>query len=385
VGSYLALEMLNPQFDSAGNCMATFLLLQSTGGTVTSLAGFPHSCRNGMVVRLALHGGTALVWPDESTPMEFGVTPSGSGQPGIGIAAAPSGNSISQVELGAIDRTAPLAVSSQSIGVAAFRTRTDVQWQAVSLNSNGSGLDAYFIYRDGNYLLRTAATSFSDETVRPGDSHTYTIYTVSQHWDQSPAASITVASPVPAPPTSPPTPPPGADSGNGMDPRRIGVRALATYWGGAGEQVDTDSGNVNFSVPLITAKSRGGWSVQFVLSYNSQMWRQDSSGPWLLEQDMGYGQGWKLQAGSIVPIWNTSTIDHYLYTDATGAEYSLSVNTNNVWTSIEGTYVSFNSNAQKLYFTDGSFWVMGSISQEPADQGTLYPTSIEDSNGNQLS
>jgi hypothetical protein len=60
--------------------------------------------------------------------------------------------------------------------------------------------------------------------------------------------------------------------------------------------------------------------------------------------------GWKLQAGSITPIWTSPTqFSHYIYTDATRAEYSLSVSNNNVWTSLEGVYVSYDANANRLY------------------------------------
>jgi hypothetical protein len=182
-----------------------------------------------------------------------------------------------------------------------------------------------------------------------------------------------------------PTTPP-ADSGNGLDPRRVGVRALGSYWGDAGENLDTDSGNLSFSNVLIKPFGRGNWSLPFQLSYNSQMWRHDSGGDWLLGQDVGYGMGWKLQVGSLTPVWaSASTIDHYLFTDASGAEYSLSVNTGGVWTSLEGIYLSYDSNANKLYSTDGSFWVMGCTSAgAEQDAGTMYPTVAENSNGNQV-
>jgi hypothetical protein len=49
-----------------------------------------------------------------------------------------------------------------------------------------------------------------------------------------------------------------------------------------------------------------------------------------------------------------------------------------VHTSKQGTYVSYNTNANTLKFPDGSFWVMGSQSTayEP-DAGSLYPTQIQ--------
>jgi hypothetical protein len=187
-------------------------------------------------------------------------------------------------------------------------------------------------------------------------------------------------------PGPPPNTPP-ADSGNGLDPRRVGIRALGSYWGDAGENIDTISGNLSFANPLIKPVSRGGWSLPFMLSYNSQMWRHDSGGDWLLGQDVGYGMGWRLQAGSLTPVWaGTSSIDHYIFTDASGAEYNLTVNTAGVWTSVEGVFISYDSNANKIYNTDGSFWVMGCTSAgTEQDAGTMYPTLVEDTNGNQLS
>ena len=91
-GSYLAFEMQNPQFDAKGNCGATFVLLQSVGGVTSVLASFPHACRDGMEMRMAVHGGTALVWPDQAAPMEFAIAATGAGQPGIGAYATPAGN-----------------------------------------------------------------------------------------------------------------------------------------------------------------------------------------------------------------------------------------------------------------------------------------------------
>ena len=126
--------------------------------------------------------------------------------------------------------------------------------------------------------------------------------------------------------------------------------------------------------------------MTFALTYNSQIWRQDSAGTWLLGQDVGYGLGWKLLAGAITPIWSGTQINHYLLTDSTGAEYRLDQNSGGVWTSQEGVYASYDANANRLYFPDGSFWVMGCVSavSEP-DAGTYYPTMMQDTNGNQLS
>ncbi|MCZ2149713.1 MAG: hypothetical protein LC126_18290, partial [Bryobacterales bacterium] len=146
------------------------------------------------------------------------------------------------------------------------------------------------------------------------------------------------------------------------------------------------SGNLNFSVPLVKAQARGGWGATFALNYNSQVWRKDAAATWKLGQDVGYGFGWKLLAGSITPFWGDYwTIHHYVFTDATGAEYRLDQNSGGVWTSREGTYVSYDANTYRLYFPDGSFWQMDAVSSG-AEQGagTRYPTVMEDSNGNQI-
>ncbi len=57
------------------------------------------------------------------------------------------------------------------------------------------------------------------------------------------------------------------------------MRPTGSYWGGAGEQIDMRSGNLNFTVPLFKVNGRG-WTVPFNLTYNSQVWRQDPGGTW---------------------------------------------------------------------------------------------------------
>jgi len=105
-----------------------------------------------------------------------------------------------------------------------------------------------------------------------------------------------------------------------------------------------------------------------------------------LGADVGYGFGWRLQAGSITPYWRDYWgINHYVFIDSTGAEYRLDVNTNGIWTSREGIYLEYDPATCRLYFPDGSFWVMGAISAgTEQDAGTRYPTIIQDTNGNQI-
>ncbi len=164
------------------------------------------------------------------------------------------------------------------------------------------------------------------------------------------------------------------------------MRPQASYWGAAGEQIDLRSGNLNFTVPLLTAKARGGWSATIALSYNSQDWRKDTGGEWNLGKDVGFGRGWRLQVGSVVPVYSGAwNLHHWVFTDATGAEYRLDQNNGGVWTSKEGLYVSFEEGQSTLCFPDGTRWAMYSQSAgNEEDAGTMYPTNISDTNGNSI-
>ena len=363
----------NGYYAASLNCYVgcTFQLNKMFNGTYSVLTSFPYSPHEGTVLRLITYQNRITAYVDSLPGISLTDNDVLTGQPGVslGIISTPTGEAISNLQIGLVDRTAPPAVDAQAIRVSALPREVAFRWNASADDMNGIGLAGYTVSRDGVYLGSTATPTFTDETVRVGTNCTYTINAYDQHGNTSPPTSFTVS--VPA---SPP------------DQRRVGARGLGSYWGAGGEQIDLLSGNLNFSIPVFTAVARGGWSVPFALSYNSQIWRQDAAGTWLNGYDTGFGLGWKLQAGSLAPIYfGSNGLQFLVYTDATGAEYRLDQNNNGVWTSREGTYVAWDSNVGRLYFPDGSFWVMGSesASTEP-DAGTLYPTLIQDTNGNQL-
>ncbi|MCC6540018.1 MAG: hypothetical protein IT162_20890, partial [Bryobacterales bacterium] len=168
--------------------------------------------------------------------------------------------------------------------------------------------------------------------------------------------------------------------------RQTGVRPLGSYWGAAGENIDMRSGNLNFSLPLLKAQGRHGVSLALGLSYNSQNWRKNGANTFKIGADVGYGFGWRLAAGSIFPVWNGGNFSHYIFTDATGAEYRLDVNDGNGnWWSKEGLYVAYEAGTQRVRFMDGTYWDMYCASAgTEQDAGTYYPTRVTDSNGNFL-
>jgi hypothetical protein len=210
----------------------------------------------------------------------------------------------------------------------------------------------YLIYRNGVLYGETTTPECSDEAV--SEWTTYTCGIVAQDCDL---------------------------------PHRAGVRPTGSYWGSGGEQLDMLTGNVNFTLPLLAAMGRNGSSVGFRLSYTSQLWFKHYQTHWKLGREVGYGFGWRLQAGSLTPCWQDPwIIHHYTFIDSTGAEYRLDVSADGErWTSREGIYLTYDRVVSRLYFPDGSFWVMGSGSSgAEQDAGTRYPTLIQDTNGNQL-
>ncbi|OYW13145.1 MAG: hypothetical protein B7X34_00810 [Acidobacteriia bacterium 12-62-4] len=144
---------------------------------------------------------------------------------------------------------------------------------------------------------------------------------------------------------------------------------MGTYWGGLGEQIDLQSGNVNFSMPLFQAKARSGWVVSFALSYNSQNWRRDTAGTarkWNHGRDIGYGYGWGFMAGAINPLFSSYwDIGMYRFMDSTGAEYRLTETApgSGEWVAKDGLFVTYKPAEGKLYFQDGSWWYFGSFTR----------------------
>jgi RHS repeat-associated protein len=180
----------------------------------------------------------------------------------------------------------------------------------------------------------------------------------------------------------------GPSLAEGASARRVGMmRPNGAYVDYGTEHIDQLSGNLNFSATLVQAISRG-LDANFTLSYNSQLWLMDSGKVQGFGLDTGVGFGWRLQVGSVLPIYSAgSSISGYTYVDLAGAEYPMvqSVGASNLWETKQGLNVTLDALASILYFPTGTSWVMGSISaQSEADAGAMYPTLIEDSNGNQI-
>ena len=281
----------------------------------------------------------------------------------------PAGTSDNPTLGSAVETTAPSVpanlTSSISNGVATL------SWNASTDNAGGIGDVRYAIFAGSTLLAETANTSYQIN-VQPGDNLSISVKAFDGQRNFSTGATTTITAPF--------------VSQVWDDSRRAGIHSLSSQWGAMGESIDMRSMNLNFSIPLLKPMGRNGLSVPLGLSYNSQLWRRDNGTSYKTGADVGYGFGWRLMAGSVTPIWTTGpTFAYYLFTDATGAEYKLDQNVNNVWSTKYGATVKFDPNANALLFKDGTKWVMGSISGAgEQDAGTRYPTVIQDRNGNQV-
>ncbi len=373
IGQFIALEVKDPTFTN-GVCTATLNAWRGVGGGLSWLGGTSIPCYDGMEIRGVSTPQRIRFYLDEVFYFSHLETVLYGGKPGIGGFGMPAGNGISRVDLGSLDRTAP-TLTSTAVGTAVFDTRVELQWSPADDGPNGIGIFGFHYFRNGTYMGIRRNAEIVDLTAMPGTTYTYELQPEDFHQNMGAKTAISVTTPA---------------AGN-IDPRRTGVRPLGTYWGGLGEQIDLQSGNVNFSMPLFKAQARGGWGVTFALNYNSQNWRRDTAGTartWNHGRDIGYGYGWRFLAGAMTPLFTTYwDIGMYRFMDSTGAEYRLTETSlgSGEWVSKEGLFVTYKPAEGRLYFPDGSWWYFGAISgSAEMDLGTRYPTLFQDRNGNQI-
>jgi RHS repeat-associated protein len=377
-GTFFAVELTDVQV-TAGTCSATVRQWKRQAGVLTMLGSATIQCASSpqyyTSLRVVMRNYIFIVYGSDGLPLLANYDLSiASGQPGLGVSSAPANNRITMVELVVRDVTGP---SNPTVpGVTAFDTKVEMQW-STSVDP-GSGIYAYHVFRKRPtdpdtawvFLHQPLRPTFADTTVAPSTTYQYWIFALDYHLNYSSGRLITVE-------TAP---------ANSNDPRQIGIQPTGAYWGAAGEQIDLRSGNLNFTLPLVQVQSRGGWGFDLTLHYNSQNWRKDSAGIWPYGRDNGYGYGWQMTIGSIMPVYvEWYTVHHYVYRDSTGAEHRLDVNTNGLWTSRDGIYVTYDPSTRRLWWNDGSFWQFDCESgASETDGGVRYPTLMQDSNGNQL-
>ena len=131
------------------NCSSGSLTISKmANGSLYSLASTTAPCHTLMTVRSVITlSNQILVYVDNvlyTWTVDSSFT---SGQPGIGVTNVGSGNSISRVDLGLLDQTAPNAVNLGSVGTSSFPNHVDFQWEGTTDDANGTGVANYQIRR----------------------------------------------------------------------------------------------------------------------------------------------------------------------------------------------------------------------------------------------
>jgi RHS repeat-associated protein len=382
-GSFYMLEVQNPTF-SGGTCSATLSLERSVPGSIVALSSSVIACSNSFTITLVVSGSTLIWYVNNLFVNSMTDTSLASGAPGLNVRAAPAGNTMSAANLFPGDHTAPNAIDPHNISTTSYPNRIDFQWKAPADDANGSGIALYLIYRGTMALAGFDAVlgEFTDNTVAAGTPYTYNIITCDMFYNCTNSIFNATSAPL-----------------YSVDPRQIGMPKNGTSWGGGGENINILSGNLNFSLPLLSAKGRGSTTLPIGLNYNSQNWRVDGSGTWNYGRDTGYGYGFRVLAGSIQMFANAAWgVDHWELTDSTGTQYRLdtqlisvanptpTTSNTGVWatTTDSGTFI-YNANTNQLYFPSGTVWTFGCTSLgNEGDETARYPTLIEDTNGNQI-
>jgi len=375
-GSYISVEV-TPASNWQSGGMATLAINQWVSGSVTQLSAASIALRSGDMLRSVVFGTNLWVFINNTRYVY--TIPAGSGKPGFGGYSLPSGSYFTNIvtgtgsiRVGHHDTSSPQAIVAASVATSLRPTIVSMRWQGAADDSAGIGIYGYIVSRPGLSNATIIGPEYSDATALAATTYTYTIQALDFHGNLGPSTNITIT-----------TPPTGA-----VDPRRTGLLSTGSYWGGGGEQIDTLSGNLHFTIPLASAQGRTGWTVPVNLVYDSQNWLNDHGVNWNLGADVGYGYGWKALIGAVTPYYTAAGVDHYVYTDGTGAQYRLTNNAGGVWTTQnQAAYVWLDTNVSpaRLHFADGKFWVLGCTSGgTEQDAGTMYPTIIEDTNGNQV-
>ncbi len=320
-------------------------------------------------MKSSIQGGTITVYMDGTPILSVADSTFSSGKPGVGAPANGSGGSLGQTVLAYLDTQPPTVPTG--LTAAAYSTRVNLSW---TVSTDNVGVTGYKVYRGGSYLGSSATNSYSDVTVYPVTTYSYTVSAYDGGGNESAqSAALSVATPAPA--YSAP------DAGGPVE--------YATTWGAGPEKIALLTGALSLRIPLFKLQQRTrGPGFSMLASWNSQFWSWDAGGTRMNALDTGYGLGFLFAAGGgVYPVYNGNLIDRFEFQDAAGVIHKLYENPagSKKYKSQDSTYLvwDYNPSPPTLTFTDGTVWFFDCYSRDPEpDAGTRYPTKLKDTNGN---
>ena len=211
------------------------------------------SCKNGMTIHGVADANNQVYFYTDASPFlgtqDFDIT---TGQPGIGVRNTTS-NTISLAQVGPLDTAAPGTVPTTQVSTNVNWRSVEMQWQGAADDIHGIGISGYNMFRNGTYLGFKRNSTFVDDTLSPSTTYTYAFTAVDLHNNSSGTTTFNI--------TTPPL-----YQGSQWT---TGVRSTGNYWGSMGENIDLPSGNLNYTIPLLSAKSRPVEPVSTSLTIHS--------------------------------------------------------------------------------------------------------------------
>ncbi len=191
-GNTVLVELQNPIVTTT-SCTANLAIYEIDSGVVNNLLATAVSCAPNTTMRSVVYGSTVGVLIN--TQYFSATISAGSGAPGFGASSVPSGNSISQVEIGPLQTATPAQINLTSIATSPFPYEIDVRWQEPT-DTTGVGIVNYQVERSNNYAnnysvlgtLSTGANTFVHATVWY-DSRRHTAH--GEMWALAAAAVLT--------------------------------------------------------------------------------------------------------------------------------------------------------------------------------------------------
>jgi hypothetical protein len=104
-------------------------------------------------------------------------------------------SAIERVDLGGLDRTAPIALPQIAVATAVLDQWVELQWAPADDRPKGIGLGGDHYFRDGSYLGFRRNRELVDLTASPRTTYTYALQPKDFHRSQAELRNIAVATP----------------------------------------------------------------------------------------------------------------------------------------------------------------------------------------------
>jgi hypothetical protein len=201
IGTYISVELAVPSNWQAGGAVP-LSVNQCVNGSLIQLAGTTVPLHDGDVLRSAVWGTNLRVYINNVLYGTFSI-PQTSGQPGYGAYNVPSANAFTHptypaagaVRIGHHDIQPPPAVARTAVATSLLPYSASLKWQGVADDPVGIGVFEYLISRNGTAMATIFEPEFTDATVQPSTTYTYSVQAVDFHGNAGTAAIIALTTP----------------------------------------------------------------------------------------------------------------------------------------------------------------------------------------------